>query len=400
METSFNTFTGNFFTFKNQKCDCKISISYDTNGNTVTSFNLAALPNKHFNYAYYEDHGLIMVSTESNEILKQIHPIEDLLQLNPENAEEVKDYFLTYGFFLPLEDSYYSYRFNDIQNVIQHFKMTVELISLLEEKNKDYSQLLKKILLLNFYQSAAVYPYDHPKSELYARLNSCHHHFQDSWVMRNSSLLTNINSSQKYYTVNDSFTNNKERVSREDYAKLIAPRYHNRDKGLSISASDSINFLYFTNQTNQLSRNIIDLLYHINKEICRIKDINTNIGITFTNEIILNQVSDFTQKYKNFIVKIGKETIKEEIDFAIQGIHPVYNINTMEPDWKISNLYSAIYFSIFYTRPNYAIYRKCKNEFCNAYFRVPCTNSKKIYHDKCCQVKAANQRYYKKKKQQ
>ena len=399
MEKNYNTLTGNFFTFRNQKCDCKIEITYNQNGNKIIYFKMAAIPDKYCTYAYQAKDGLIMFSTEANESPAQIHPIEDLMKLNSENEEALKEYFLNYGFFFPLSNSYGSYHFKALHNAILHFKITVELTSLLEEKSIDYHQLLTKILMLNFCEPATIRPlYD--SSEHNSIYTTCKHPFHDSWNVLNPAMLTSIPDSQKYYEVSDSLTNKTENISREEYAKLITPLFKKKGKGLPISAFDQVNFLYFTKQKHELSKNIIDLLYHINKDICQIKEIAENGEITFMKETALVQSPEFTQQYKDLIKIIARKTIKEEIDFATMNIHPAYNITTLEPDWEIANLYSALYFSIFYTRPSFDIYRKCKNELCNEYFRVQSTNSKKIYHCQSCQEAAAQKRFRKKKQLQ
>ena len=94
---------------------------------------------------------------------------------------------------------------------------------------------------------------------------------------------------------------------------------------------------------------------------------------------------------------IAKNTIKEEFDFELYGIHPTYNIDTMSPNWKIPNFFTALYFSLFYTRPDYEVYRKCANPNCGRLFKVKTTNSRKQYHDVACQNAAAQMRHRKSK---
>ena len=62
MEKNYNTLTGNFFTFRNQKCDCKIEITYNQNGNKIIYFKMAAIPDKY----YYIDHKITHSFTLDN----------------------------------------------------------------------------------------------------------------------------------------------------------------------------------------------------------------------------------------------------------------------------------------------------------------------------------------------
>lgn len=67
-------------------------------------------------------------------------------------------------------------------------------------------------------------------------------------------------------------------------------------------------------------------------------------------------------------------------------------------EWEMPNLFTALYFALFYTRPDYEIYRKCANPNCNRLFKVKTTNSRQLYHNTACQNAAAQMRHRKKKK--
>ena len=89
---------------------------------------------------------------------------------------------------------------------------------------------------------------------------------------------------------------------------------------------------------------------------------------------------------------------KEEFDFELYGIHPTYNVDTLSPNWEIPNFFTALYFALFYTRPDYEVYRKCANPNCGRLFKVKTTNSSKQYHDTACQNAAAQMRHRKSRK--
>jgi len=63
----------------------------------------------------------------------------------------------------------------------------------------------------------------------------------------------------------------------------------------------------------------------------------------------------------------------------------------MGPSWQINTLMDAIYFSIFYLKPELELYRKCENPSCENYFLVKTTFTTKKY---CCDqcANAAQQR--------
>lgn len=115
-------------------------------------------------------------------------------------------------------------------------------------------------------------------------------------------------------------------------------------------------------------------------------------------EYALNQALQ-GKEYQNFKVVEGrsnrKYTDEEAVAYALYGIHPTYDIETMSPNWEIPNLYTALYFALFYTRPEYEVYRKCANPNCNRLFKVKTTNSRKQYHNTACQNAAAQMRHRK-----
>ena len=106
----------------------------------------------------------------------------------------------------------------------------------------------------------------------------------------------------------------------------------------------------------------------------------------------------FKESFADKLILLAKQIIKEEFDYELFSIHPVYNIETMAPEWEMPNLFTALYFALFYTRPDYEIYRKCANPNCNRLFKVKTTNSRQLYHNTACQNAAAQMRHRKKKK--
>ena len=125
----------------------------------------------------------------------------------------------------------------------------------------------------------------------------------------------------------------------------------------------------------------------------KIDDIPPSGKLTISENI--NNMEKFDEDFKSTLIQIAKSVIKDEFDYALYGIHPTYDIETMSPNWEIPNLYTALYFALFYTRPEYEVYRKCANPNCNRLFKVKTTNSRKQYHNTACQNAAAQMRHRK-----
>lgn len=89
----------------------------------------------------------------------------------------------------------------------------------------------------------------------------------------------------------------------------------------------------------------------------------------------------FEGRLKMAAVETAKYIIKEEIEKNLQRVRPTYSISKLEPAWKIDSLLSALYFGLFYMRPNMETYRRCANPKCGEFFLVPVSSRKKKY---CC----------------
>ena len=96
------------------------------------------------------------------------------------------------------------------------------------------------------------------------------------------------------------------------------------------------------------------------------------------------------------LINISKQLILEIFASELSSVQPVYDVVNMKPSWKLPNLLSALYFSIYYKNTN-CLYRKCENINCSQFFEVSKTNHSKKY---CCTAckNSTNQRIYQEKK--
>ena len=100
---------------------------------------------------------------------------------------------------------------------------------------------------------------------------------------------------------------------------------------------------------------------------------------SYVNNTIVKE--NFNDKLKSAAVITAKYLIKEEIESNLRRVRPTYNISTLEPAWIIDSLLSALYFGLFYMRPNMETYHRCANPKCGEFFLVPVSSRKKKY---CC----------------
>lgn len=102
---------------------------------------------------------------------------------------------------------------------------------------------------------------------------------------------------------------------------------------------------------------------------------------------------------KAALLEIAKYVIGKEINANLNGIHPVYNSETMTPSRKVDSLLCAAYFSIFYLKPNLELYRLCDNPRCGKYFLVKTTSTRNRFCSQECCNRVTQNRYRKRKRE-
>ena len=393
---------GNMFTYENPRCDCKVTTNYTENGVEYHSLQLKSIDGSH-KYAFAPIDGLVMIDNKTGAIINRYKVVEDFLNINLTKADKIKEFINTYGFIMPLptDGKYRIFKHVDIGHLIKRFKILVRLMTAIEDAIIDYDNVLKLTAYLLF-----AIPRKISFNENDGGLCSCVHSFTDLWY--NIDKLPNltehlINSRTNdpyddYYSVSDTFTNQEESLGLLDYQEDV-------EEIDSTSANSShifkakITKLYrdaFVENMNINARYVIDYIYHLLKIGVQIDDVLEDGNIHINTELC--KCEKFDDTFKSQLILIAKNTIKEEFDFELYGIHPTYDVETMAPNWEIPNFFTTLYFALFYTRPNYEIYRKCANPNCGRLFKVKTTNSRKQYHDVACQNAAAQMRHRKSKK--
>lgn len=392
---------GNMFTYKNPCCDCKVTTNYTDEGLEYHSLQLKTIKGVH-KYAYAPIDGLVMMDAKTGAIIDKYKVIEDFLNINLNKADKIKEFIDTYGFIIPLpaDGKYRIFNHMDIGHLILRFQALVKLMAATEETVIDYDIILKLTAYLLF-----AIPRKISLGEEDEEICTCLHSFTNAWynIGNFPNLTENLVNShtndpyEDYYPINDTFTNSIEKLGYIDYHEDV----EEVDSGVSSNSifKAKIIKLYrdgFGNGVDQNARCVIDYFYHLMKIDIKIDDILEDGKINTHTK--LNTNTKFDEAFKSQLILIAKNTIKEEFDYELYGIHPTYNVDTMSPNWEIPNLFTALYFSLFYTRPGYEVYRRCANPNCNRLFKVKTTNSRKQYHDISCQNAAAQMRHRKSKK--
>ena len=154
--------------------------------------------------------------------------------------------------------------------------------------------------------------------------------------------------------------------------------------------------LYCSYNGTDIERKTIDFLFHLQHDFSQFRTCDMVNGLTFFVPTDLSAMSD---EMKSTLIEIARFVLGEEINANLNGIFPVYDVQTMSPSWKVDSLLSAIYFSMFYLKPDLELYRQCANPRCQKYFLVKTTSTRtKFCSTECCN-RVTQDRYRKKKRE-
>ena len=408
MKTTSLETAGNMFNYRNQKCDCKITTTYDENGMELHSIMMKGLSSENYLYAYAPIVGLAMINQKTGSVVANKNIVEDFINLDFTDINALKKFVDSYGFLSNLpEDKYASLNISDLAPIFVRFRVLVELMTKVEADHINYNGIFENVCQLLFAQ-----PRNIVIESINESIKTCMHPFtkflyDDSQVEEDHDDFVDNEDGDpynNYYLVYDSFTGKTEKLG---YIK------YNEDIGniTSIGENDfqgrffAIITLLYKNllkstppvtYDQKSAKDVIDFLYHLLNAGIVIVSFNSDGKLNMPTKLSDNE--QFDESFKNKLLEIARQTIKEELDFMLYPIHAVYDMKTMGPGWHVPNLITALYFSLFYTRPDYEIYRKCANPNCNRLFKVKTTNSKQLYHDSACQNAAAQMRHRKKMK--
>jgi hypothetical protein len=96
-------------------------------------------------------------------------------------------------------------------------------------------------------------------------------------------------------------------------------------------------------------RIIIDFLYHFQSEVAKIVHVTDN-SVTYSESSF-----DIHNTLRSALLKSAKQILKDELEYSIGAIRPVYNIDTMIGTGGIADFISGLNCSLFYMRSDLTI---------------------------------------------
>lgn len=403
MNTSLEM-AGNMFVFENRCCDCKVTTNYTDDGVEYHNLQLKAA-DEFYKYAYAPIDGLVKIDRKTGAILDKEKIIEDFLNIDTSKVNKVQEFINSYGFIMniPADGKYRIFKYQEVGHFIIRFRVLVQLMTAIEETHLDYNLILQQMTYLLFSIPRKIVLNDENGEGICTPVHS----FTRIWYEINSlpditGHLVHSPSNDPYedfYLIPDTFTQKDEELRAFTYQEEVEDINFATDESPKVFRA-KITKLYrnaFNDQVDTSARLIIDYFYNLLSINVEIDDILEDGKIFIKKPLV--EYDKFNDNFKKKIISLAKNTIKDEFDFVLYGIHPTYDIDSMSPNWYIPDLLTALYFALFYTRPDYEVYRKCANPNCGRLFKVKTTNSRKKYHDASCQNSAAQMRHRKSRKE-
>lgn len=390
------------FIFKSYKCltDCNEVVDLNT-GSKVKSIVIRNDILKSFRAAYLYGEGLKEIKkgkyNDKNNILGEF------LGIKKNDINSVMSFFNKYGFLFDLSgyDKYVNVNIEDIMYLKDNLEALVNLLNAQCSNEINYKKLLDSVLFLLLREDREI------------RIND-----RTIYKSNTNVFLSNIKNATKTNLMNG---NNIVHIPRSDGGNDIVYRakdsisedgYHDinvydydmllEDEEQSLEFIRQIFKLYVLKNSpifTTIEGLAIEFLFHFVQQVSLINLESISLDIPFQDECYAKLESKECTSLSKSLHKISKLLIERELNYHLSEIRPIYNIETMQPNWNLPSLLSAMYLSLFYLDSKQASYRACQNVNCGQFFLVTKTNSIKKY---CCVdcTNAVSQRKYRCKKRE
>lgn len=377
-----NFLSSGIFTFDSPECTCEKSrVTVNISEGPIPAIKLSLKDSRKIHFAFGSKVGLVRVkddgSVEENNLLGK------LVGIKQGDIQGYIQFFQNNGFIIPLSPSQIeNYSFVVIQSIVDRLRATLELMSTITDMTRTSYE---KIVRLIFYHLFAPVVSLSSSDEKYHYV-SCKHQYgafldANKNAPREERLKDTFNNVEFHF--NDSFGTFSLNADFVDSAlsggeteeKYQTQLFKNVFTVYCSSRTDKPEMMVFVN----------DFIFHYLYEVGMINYVDVD-RTYYVNDEVHKEL--FTEELKAAAIKVAKFIVKEEIEYNLNNVRPIYDISKLEPAWKIDSLLSALYFGLFYMRPNTETYRRCANPKCGEFFSVPISSRKKKYCCRACMNRA------------
>lgn len=390
MKKNFNStenfFQDSLFILNSYGCDCAIDQINEAPGVVRHVFKVLAMTNKPVRFAFQPKTGLVRLA--DNGSVADDNVLGHLLAIKDGDINSYINFFQKNGFFFNTKhDEYEEINDETLLKFITRLKATVKLMSYISDnQRKYYKEILTLTLFLLLSPSETLQIGNH-------QYQTCKHTKLQEAINRG------LNKKFNSFNQNPDEDWNikiKDSIYGTYKIHIDLAKHYEADEDIFTPTMKKIVHSYFADKDAPKDIRIIEeLLFHVLNDIGVFHKV-TNEEIIFATSSI--KWENYDDKLKAATIEVAKIVLGEEINDNVKGVAPEYDISIMEPRWKVDSLMSALYFSVFYMKPNMQITRQCANPRCNAFFTVPRTSSKKKYCSPACASRDCQNRYRANKK--
>ena len=371
-----NFFENILFKFETCSCDCVEDIEHISPGvEPISKFKLQSIPEHPILLGYAAKDGLVRIAPTGT--IEERNILGTIISLVNKPTKELSSFLKNNGFLFPISAvTYETFDKISLYGIINRLKMTVELMTATSEIKKSYQKICNLTISLLFSDSLSL-----KTDSMNETYFSCHHPYVD--------ILMNPPTQLSYSRQQEAIYGDSYKIIDTIYGafNLNIQDYNDIVGGYSLVPEFKSGFyknitqIFVNYESNDMKKKISDFLFHF------LYDMNGDSS------------SEFSQEMKSALLEIAKYVIGEEINANLDGIHPVYNSETMTPSWRVDSLLCAAYFSIFYLKPDLELYRPCDNPRCGRYFLVKTTSTRNRFCSQECCNRITQDRYRKRKRE-
>ena len=337
----FPIFNGGF-SFSNYSCDILVDSYYNRYGKNLKNINIRNDDQRTIDFIFKES------LYNKNNISMDHNILVQFMSIEPNNIEALHKFFTDNGFiFNGSFDEYTRYKHEVLDIIIKRVSCLVQLIMELQKETKNFKILFQNTMYLLLTKPFQIF--NNNKELVYESIHYPIYSILGGY--REPIFFKNPNRIEEYSDAEIDFIDSPRNTS--DIFKLNVASNYLLNENITGIDKLQLKFLY----------KILTYPYFF-----KIK--YTNNIIEFESEEKLENTLKADKELQSMLIQITKHIIKSELEHNIKNIKPSYDIDSLLGSWKIPDLLSAIYFSIFFLNPKFDIIKKCSNPTCSSYFSV------------------------------
>ena len=372
-----NFLTSGIFTFDSPEYTCEKSrLSVNISEEPIPALKLSLKGNRKIHFAFGSKVGLVRVKDDGS--IDESNILGKLVGIKQGDIQGYIHFFQDNGFLLPISLSKTEiFPFDDIQRIVDHLRATLELMSTITDMSRtSYEKIIRLIFYHLFAPVVSLNPTD-AKGKYVSYRHPYNVFFEaNKNAPREERLKDTFNNTEFHFKDTlGSFSLNADFVDSVLSGNVIEEKFQNQ-------FFKEVFTVYCSSRTDksELMMSINDFVFRYLYKVGIVDHVDHDC-IHYVNDEVHKEL--FTEELKAAAIKVAKFIVKEEIEYNLKNVRPIYDISKLEPAWKIDSLLSALYFGLFYMRPNTETYRRCANPKCGEFFPVPISSRKKKY---CCRA--------------